>query len=245
MDKTADKVKKLILDSDNVVLVSGSEVMRETGLNGIRADHMIYEIEDRYGYSGEEIITSPFFSRQVDTFYDYYKNVILNKTDVEPTAVYKAAAKLEKEGHISHIVTRMIYSLYQKAGCKEVVELYGSAEENRCPVCGKEFPSSYIKKAKGTPKCDKCNMILRPGFSFFGEMIDNGRLTKACNAVENADVLLVVGTGLASHTWATTIRYYEGEKLVLINNKEHLGDEKANYRIYGNLSEIFTYLADL
>lgn len=61
MDKTADKIKELILGSDNVVLVSGSEVMRETGLNGIRAEHMVYEIEDQYGYSGEEIITSPFF----------------------------------------------------------------------------------------------------------------------------------------------------------------------------------------
>ena len=147
MDKTADKIKELILGSDNVVLVSGSEVMRETGLNGIRAEHMVYEIEDQYGYSGEEIITSPFFSRQVDTFYDYYKNVILNKTNVEPTAVYKAAAKLEKAGCISHIVTRMIYGLHQKAGCKNVIELYGSAEENRCPVCGKIFGSDYIKKA--------------------------------------------------------------------------------------------------
>ena len=73
MDKIADKIKELILGSNNVVLVSGSEVMRETGLNGIRAEHMVYEIEDQYGYSGEEIITSPFFSRQVDTFYDYYK----------------------------------------------------------------------------------------------------------------------------------------------------------------------------
>ena len=227
MDKTADKIKELILGSDNVVLVSGSEVMRETGLNGIRAEHMVYEIEDQYGYSGEEIITSPFFSRQVDTFYDYYKNVILNKTNVEPTAVYKAAAKLEK------------------AGCKNVIELYGSAEENRCPVCGKIFGSDYIKKAPGTPKCDKCNIVLRPGFSFFGEMIDNGRLTKACNAVENADVLLVVGMALSSHTWASTLRYYEGDKLVLISNEEHPGDEKANYRMYGNLSEIFTYLADL
>lgn len=244
-DKTLEKIKELILKSNNVVLVSGSEVMREAGLNGVRAEHMIYDIEDKYGYSGEEIITSAFFSRQVDAFYDYYKNIILNKVDVEPTPVYKAVAKLEKEGHISQIVTRMIYGLYQKAGCENVVELYGSSEENRCPVCGKEFDSVYIKNAKGTPKCDKCNMILRPGFSFFGEMIDNGRLTKACNAVENADVLLVVGMALDSRTWATTLRYYEGDKLIVINTKEESGDEKANYRVYGNLSEIFSYIADL
>lgn len=245
MDKSVKKIKDIIHKSNNVVLISGSEVMRETGLNGIRAEHMAYEIEDKYGYCGDEIITSTFFSRQVDMFYDYYKNIILNKVNVEPTSVYKAAAKLEKEGNLSAVVTRMIYSLYQKAGCKNVVELYGSSEENRCPSCGKEFDSVYVKKAKGTPTCDKCNLILRPGFTFFGEMIDNGHLTKACNAVENADVLVVAGMALKSRTWATTLRYYEGEKLILINTEEHAGDEDANYRVYGNLSEIFEYIADL
>ena len=53
-------------------------------------------------------------------------------------------------------------------------------------------------------------------------MIDNGRLTKACNAVENADVLLVVGMALSSHTWASTLRYYEGDKIYgLFNFSEY------------------------
>lgn len=245
MDTSVKKIKEIIHKSNNVVLVSGSEVMRETGLNGIRTEHIAYEIEDKYGYCGDEIITSTFFSRQVDMFYDYYKNIILNKINVEPSSVYKAAAKLQKEGYLSAVVTRMIYSLYQKAGCKNVVELYGSAEDNRCPVCGKKFDSVYVKRAKGAPKCDKCSVILRPGFTFFGEMIDNGHLTKACNAVEGADVLVVAGMALESRIWASTLRYYEGDKLILISNEEKPGDDRANYRAYGNLSEIFEYIADL
>ena len=62
MDKIADKIKELILGSNNVVLVSGSEVMRETGLNGIRAEHMVYEIEDQYGYSGRNYNLPVFFT---------------------------------------------------------------------------------------------------------------------------------------------------------------------------------------
>lgn len=242
MNQKLETIKKIINDSKNIVLVSGSEVVRETGLNGIRAEHITYEIEEKYGYCGEEIVTSAFLSRQVETFYDYYRNVILNVEDVPLTPVYKGAAALEKAGKLKCVVTRMIYGLYQKAGCENVVELYGSTEENRCPVCGKRFPSSYIKHSKEAPKCDQCEVILRPGFTLFGEMLDNGRLTKACNAIEHADVLLVVGMSLNSMIWQNMLRYYEGDKLILLNTKEHYGDERANYRAYGNLSEMFQFI---
>ena len=76
-------------------------------------------------------------------------------------------------------------------------------------------------------------------------MIDNGRLTKASNAIEYANVLLVAGVSLNSLTWANMLRYYEGDKLVLINTEEKSGDERANYRAYGNLSEIFEYITDI
>lgn len=242
MDQVMDKIREILRNNQNIVLVGGSEVMRETGLNGIRAEHIAYEIEEQYGYDSDEIVSSLFLSRQAGKFYDYYKNIILNKMDVELTEVYKSAARMEEEGRLSAVVTRMIYGMYQKAGCKNVIELYGSAEENRCPECGKIYGARYIKEAKDIPLCEDCGVILRPGFSLYGEMIDNGRLTKAYNATEYANVLLVVGTSLNSQTWANMLRYYEGDKLILINTEEARSDERANYRIYGNLSEIFKYI---
>ena len=200
MDQVMDKIREILRNNQNIVLVGGSEVMRETGLNGIRAEHIAYEIEEQYGYDSDEIVSSLFLSRQAGKFYDYYKNIILNKMDVELTEVYKSAARMEEEGRLSAVVTRMIYGMYQKAGCKNVIELYGSAEENRCPECGKIYGARYIKEAKDIPLCEDCGVILRPGFSLYGEMIDNGRLTKAYNATEYANVLLVVGTSLNSQT---------------------------------------------
>ena len=242
MNQVMDKIREVLRSNQNIVLVSGSEAMRETGLNGIRAEHIAYDIEEQYGYDSDEIVSSLFLTRQADKFYDFYKNIILNKIDVELTEVFKTAARMEQEGRLSAIVTRMVYGLYQRAGCKNVVELYGSAEENRCPECGRIYGSRYIKEAKGVPLCQDCWVILHPGFSLYGEMIDNGRLTKAYNAIEYANVLLVVGTSLNSQTWANMLRYYEGDKLILINTQEASGDERANYRVYGNLSEIFEYI---
>ena len=168
MGQELEKIRDIIRDNENIVLIGGSEMMREIGLNGTRAEHMTYEVEEKYGYSPEEILTSMFLSRQTKIFYEYMKDVMLNKVDVEPADSFKAAAALEKSGKMTTIVTRMIYSLFKKAGCENVVELYGSAESNYCPACGKKFSSKYIKESKGIPACDNCGIPIRPGFSLFG-----------------------------------------------------------------------------
>lgn len=245
MDPILNKIKNIISESEHVVVVSGLEAALEAGLNGVRAEQIAYDIEQQFGYSNDEIISSAFFSRRVDMFYRYYKEVILNK-ELEPTPVHKGIAKIQDAGKLDVIVTRTVYPLHQLAGCKNVIELHGSVEDNHCTNCNKVFGSKYIRNAKGVPCCDECGIPLRPGFTLFGEMVDNGKMTQASNAVEDADVLLIVGAGLNSALCRHLIKYYTGKKMILLNTKKSMGDEKADYRAYGNLSEMLTYItADL
>ena len=185
-----------------------------------------------------------FFSRRVDIFYDYYKEIILNKDKLEPTSVHRDVAKLQHYGKIDTVITRMVYSLYQKAGCDRVIELHGSVEQNRCPACGKIFGSDYIRNAKGVPLCDVCNVPLRPGFTLLGEMIDNGKITQASCAVERANILIVLGASIRSPLCKYIIKYYSGDKVILLNKEEAPGDDRADYRAYGNVSEMFHYITD-
>lgn len=242
MSKELDLMRKVIDNNENIVLVCGSEVFRECGLNGIRAEHLMYDIEEKYGYSGEEIVTPAFLSRRAGVFYDYYQNIILNFEHPQMTDMFRAATALEGKGKLTKVVTRAVYEAFQVAGCENVVSLYGSVEKNRCPVCGKEFGSRYIKDYKGIPKCDTCGVILRPGFSLFGEQLDNARLTEAVNAIENANVLIVAGISLNSMTWRNMLRYYSGNKLLLLNHEEKEGDERATHRAYGNIEEMFKFI---
>lgn len=244
MNAILDTIKNIIKENQNIVLISGLEVMKETGLNGVRAEHIAYDIEQKYGYANDDIISSLFFARRVELFYRYYQEVILNKEKLIPTGVHRGVRKLQEEGKMGSVITGTVYSLFQKAGCEQVIEMHGSAEKNKCPVCGKIFNSDYIRRAKGVPKCDECEITLRPGFSLLGEMIDNGKITKASNAVEGADVLLIAGAPLNSPLCHHLIRYYNGNRMILLNIKETTGDELADYRAYGNLSEMFSYITD-
>ena len=242
MNQNLETIKNIISGGGNIVVLSGAEVMRETGLNGVHAEHIAYEIEQEYGYSNDEIVSSLFYSRRADLFYKYYKDIILNKEDVEPSPVHKGIARLQRCGKLDAVITRMVYCLHQKAGCDKVIELHGSVEGNRCPSCGKIFDSKYIKHSVGIPKCDVCDVVLRPGFSLMGEMIDNGKISQASSAVEHARILLIIGAAINSSLCRYMVKYYQGDKMILLNTKETPGDEIANYRAYGNLSEKFSQI---
>ena len=138
MEKIAERIKEIIDKSRNIVVLSGLNTMRETGLNGVRAEHLAYETEEKYGYSNDEIVSSAFYARRSDIFYDYIKNVTINKEAV-PTVVHKAVRQLQQKGKVPHIITRTVYELYQKAGCEHVLDMHGSIEKNICPACGKLF----------------------------------------------------------------------------------------------------------
>lgn len=244
MEKSLETIKHIIQGGGNIVVLGGIEVMLEAGLNGVRAEHIAYDIEQKYGYSNDEIVSSLFFSRRVDIFYKYYKEVILNKDDIRPTSVHEGVAKLQRYGKLDAVITRMVYCLYQKAGCDKVIELHGSVEGNRCPACGRIFGSDYIKHAKGIPECDVCNVPLRPGFSLLGEMIDNGKITQASFAVERSKILLILGAPVKSPLCRYMVKYYKGDKIILLNREESPGDDIANYRSYGNVGEMFSYVMD-
>lgn len=241
MGTMKDKVKEIIAGSEHIVVLSGVNVALETGLNGVRAEHIAYDIEEEYGYSNDEIVSSAFFARRGDIFYKYYKDIILNQKP-EPGIVHKAVYQLQEDGKIDMIVTRSVYELYEKAGCEDVIDIHGSAEQNVCQTCGKIFGADHIKKASGMPLCDVCQMPLRPGFTLLGEKVDNGKVTQASNAVEEADVLLIIGSSLRSPLCRNLTRYYSGDKMILINKEEALGDENANYRLYGKMREIVPYV---
>ena len=241
MEKIAERIKEIIDKSRNIVVLSGLNTMRETGLNGVRAEHLAYETEEKYGYSNDEIVSSAFYARRSDIFYDYIKNVTINKEAV-PTVVHKAVRQLQQKGKVPHIITRTVYELYQKAGCEHVLDMHGSIEKNICPACGKLFDMKYIKESKGEPVCDKCRIPIRPGFILLGERVDNGKVSEVCDIVESSDVLLVLGSAVRDPICQHFERYYKGNKFILVNTEEKLGDTRADYRLYGCLSEIVPYI---
>ncbi|BDF34387.1 NAD-dependent protein deacetylase [Lachnospiraceae bacterium] len=227
----------MLKESRHTTVLSGFGMLLESGYPAIRDGDESYEIEQRYGYSVEEIFSSSFYSTRKEQFYEFYRNEILKMLDKPPGRCFYEMAELEKRGLIQSIITRRIYGLPQRAGCKNVVNLHGNVYDNYCPHCGKEYPVEYITESKRIPLCQVCSTPIRPKICLFGEMVDNRVITEAAEEVRKADVLLVLGTNLKTYLCSQLIDYYEGDKLVLINPEKHFSDKLADVIVHKSVED--------
>lgn len=237
-----NRIRELIDQSSRIVVLGGENMVKDNGLNGVRQEDRAYDIEMKYGYSPEEIVTTAFLMRRVELFYQYYKEEVLDLDHMYPGRGYQAIGKLQKRGKLSAVITNTVYGLYQMAGVQNVVELHGNVHDNRCPQCGKIYSAEYIKNSVGVPLCEQCRIVLKPGFSMYGDNMDNGRVSRAAEYASQADLLLVAGAALDSCLPRWLLKYYQGDRLILVNHKEGHCDYQANHTLYGRCDEVLTQI---
>ena len=68
--------------------------------------------------------------------------------------------------------------------------------------------------------------------------MDNARVTEAAEEIEKADVLLLLDCSMNQKLVTTHLKYFEGNKVILINPAEHFTDTRADIVIHGKVSEI-------
>ena len=100
----------------------------------------------------------------------------------------------------------------------------------------------YIRDAKGVPLCEQCLVAIRPDVCLFGEMIDNGLMTRAAKEIEKADVVLVLGSSLHSPLCSQMLQYYSGTNLILVTESEHYSDQQADIIVYGRSDDFLRRL---
>ena len=82
--------------------------------------------------------------------------------DIPPGKGYYEMARLEESGIFQTIITRRLFHLPSRAGCRNVIELHGSIFRNYCPHCGREYPIEYIRNTDKIPLCQSCGQAVRP-----------------------------------------------------------------------------------
>lgn len=235
-------ILQVLRESRYTVVLSGVELMKESGYPLLRDGDESYEIEEKYGYSFEEIFSSSFYSARKERFFRFYKEVILKAAEIPPGQGFYDLKQLQDYGLIHSIITRRIAGLEDRAGCRNVINLKGTIFHNTCPNCGREYPMEYIRDAKGVPLCEQCLMAIRPDVCLFGEMIDNGLMTRAAKEIEKADVVLVLGSSLHSPLCSQMLQYYSGTNLILVTESEHYSDQQADIIVYGRSDDFLRRL---
>ena len=219
-----ETLKAWIEASDNIVFFGGAGVSTESGIPDFRSTDGLYH--QKFEYPPETILSHTFFYQHTEYFYRFYREKML-PLEAEPNAAHRALAALERAGKLRAIVTQNIDGLHQKAGSKNVYELHGSIWRNYCTKCGKSYSAEFIRDSGGVPHC-ACGGLIKPDVVLYEEGLDEKTIKGAVRAIAEADVLIVGGTSLTVYPAAGLIRYYGGNRLVLINRDETPYDGYAN-----------------
>ena len=224
MSAVLSELKKIIMDSDNIVFFGGAGVSTESGIPDFRSADGLYNEKNKY--PPETILSKSFFMKRTEEFYRFYKEKMLYP-DVKPNKAHMALAKLEKEGKVKAVITQNVDGLHTEAGSVNVLQLHGSALRNLCMACSECYSIDKILQSDNIPYCS-CGGVIKPDVVLYEEVLDPTVMQKATNAIRNADVLIIGGTSLNVYPAAGLITHYRGDNLILINNSETPYDAYAN-----------------
>ena len=216
MTGAVKKLKDWIDQSDNIVFFGGAGVSTESGIPDFRSVDGLYH--QQYDYPPETILSHSFYERNPEEFFRFYRNKMLY-LDAQPNAAHRKLAEWEAAGKLKAVVTQNIDGLHQKAGSRNVLELHGSVLRNYCTKCGAFHGVEAVQGSTGVPRCH-CGGVIKPDVVLYEEGLDEDVMMKSVSAIRHADVLIIGGTSLTVYPAAGLVRYYRGNKLVVINKSD-------------------------
>ena len=239
----SEKVKilqSLINSCNRIVFFGGAGVSTESGIKDFRSKYGLYNLQSKYGRPYEEMLSSTYFFSNTDTFYKFYREMMIN-TSAKPNVAHKYLAELEKTKDLT-VITQNIDGLHQMAGSRNVLELHGSIHRNRCLKCNAFYSLEDLLKLDSTPRCPQCGGLIKPEVTLYEEALDQKVLQNSLRAISNAELMIIAGTSLRVYPASGLVNYFRGKYLVVINREPlNLGNE-VSLEIDEPVGEIFKQL---
>lgn len=234
MTESAKKLKEMVKESDYIVFFGGAGVSTESGIPDFRSTDGLYH--QQYKYPPETILSHTFYESKPEEFFRFYRAKLL-APHAKPNAAHVKLAELERQGKLKAVITQNIDGLHQAAGSRKVMELHGCVHRNYCENCGKFYDLDFMLHAEGVPRCASCGGRVKPDVVLYEEGLDVETMERAIRYISEADMLIIGGTSLNVYPAAGLIRYYRGDKLVLINKAAVAADLNADLVITDPIGE--------
>lgn len=192
MSELEDKIaqaREEIDKASSIVVLTGAGISAESGVPTFRGQEGLWQ-----NFRPEELATPEAFWKDpklVWEWYDWRRNAV---KDARPNPGHYALADLENQGKKITLVTQNIDGLHQIAGSTDITEMHGNLWQIRCTKCGEIEQNFEVPLPELPPKCKKCGEIARPNVVWFGEMIEMSLIDKILRAIEDCQVMLIVGT---------------------------------------------------
>lgn len=205
-----------------LVVLSGAGISQESGLKTFRDMGGLWE-----NYDVTEVATPEAWDKNPELVMRFYNQRRKQLFEVEPNAGHIGIAELEQWFDVD-VVTQNVDNLHERAGSTKVLHLHGElikARSTANPFLVYELEHWALDMG------DLCEMgsQLRPHIVWFGEAVPE--IPKAIKIIDEADILLVVGTSLAVYPAASLVNYVKpGTPLFVVDpNLPEVFQENVTY----------------
>ena len=183
-----------------IVIFSGAGMSAESGIDTFRDSNGLWE-----NHRVEDVATPQAWMSDPDLVTKFYNERRKRILDVAPNNAHIEIAALEELAEVA-VVTQNIDDLHERAGSSSVLHLHGNIMYSKSSGPNQEREYYKIQGWQLGPE-DRCpeGYRLRPHVVWFGE--DVPVYSKAIRILEQADLLLVIGTSLQVHPAAGLIHY--------------------------------------
>ena len=111
-------------------------------------------------------------------------------------------------------------NLHERAGSTQVHHLHGSIFEFHCDRCRSAYAGELPEmpepvEAVDPPRC-ACGGLIRPNVVWFGEQLPDDAWNNSVQAIENADLVVTVGTSAVVYPAASLPEYAAGNGIPVV-----------------------------
>lgn len=230
----------LIRAAEKVVALTGAGISTPSGIPDFRsAGSGLWQ-----RYDPMEVASQSSFRYHPDRFFNWVQPLARKIVEAEPNPAHLALAQLEQRGYLAGVVTQNIDDLHGRAGSQVVYELHGHLREATCVRCYRRYP---IKKRIAAfadsgeiPRCQECGGVLKPEIVLFGEQLPYLVVQEAKQLINQADLILVVGSSLEVTPAAIfpVQALNQGASLIILNWQPTYLDDRADVLIREDVAEV-------
>ena len=208
-----------------IVVLTGAGVSAESGVSTFRDSNGLWE-----NYKVEDVASIEGWYRDPALVLEFYNARRAQLAEVKPNAAHIAIASLEQDYDVT-VVTQNVDNLHERAGSTKIIHLHGELTKVRPENCCNDR-DGYSEETVFDIGTDSINIgdmapngaQLRPHIVWFGEAVP--KIEKAIDAVEAADMLLIVGTSLQVYPAAGLYRYAGMDTPIYIIDPKELYNRK-------------------
>ena len=239
MRSSVSAAREAVQRARSIAVLTGAGVSAESGIPTFRSNGGYWQT-----HRFQDLATPEGFLRDPKLVWTWYEERRRNIAATEPNAGHKALAALEKRTPRFTLVTQNVDGLHDVAGSKNLIKLHGDIWTIRCLNCGREG----VDRGELTqlpPYC-RCGGMERPGVVWFGQMLPDGVMERASEAVRSADVVIVAGTSAQVYPAAGLIPLAIERRATVIEINPEATDFSSHvtYALRAPSAEIIPQLAE-